>query len=219
MHGKLVSDNQPTAETTITTKLKCCFSTGTREFKCFRETWNTIIETSNLGGLEKLALLKSRLTGRAAQATDHLDISNENYPEAWEILSERYENARVLFEDEWTALLALPNLTGKNPDGFLQMMESVKNIFANIRSMGIDPYSGPSFTAVTIINKFDKAMQSDLNVHQWSIVAMIDRQTAEACLRSFRVHISWLLSLENVLSILIASESDCYGKFNSYQIK
>ena len=159
------------------------FDGNPRKFKCFSDTWKTIIETSNLGGLEKLALLKSRLIGRAAQATDHLDICNENYAEAWEILSERYDNARLLFEDEWTALLALPNLTGNNPDGILQMMESVKNIFANIRSMGIDPYSGPSFAAVTIINKFDKVTRNKFEEHLIDPRAVVSMTTVQDFLK------------------------------------
>ena len=62
-------------------------------------------------------------------------------------------------------------------------------------------------------------MQSDLNVHQWSIVAMIVIQATEACLRIFKFHVSWLLSLEDVLSNLIASESYCDGKFTSNHVK
>lgn len=159
------------------------FDGNTKKFRCFRDTWDTIIETSSLSGLEKLAFLKSRLTGRALESIDHLDICAENYPEAWEVLVERFDNARVLFEDEWASLRALPSLNGNNPDEFMQMSESIKHIFANIRSMGTDPYSGPQFAAATIIKKFDRVTRNKFEESLIDPKAVVQMKTVQDFLK------------------------------------
>lgn len=55
------------------------FSGDIKQYHSFKSTFNAIIKRNQLGYLEKLALLRSKLEGEALQVVLHLDIKDNNY--------------------------------------------------------------------------------------------------------------------------------------------
>jgi uncharacterized CHY-type Zn-finger protein len=84
------------------------------EWVTSKDTFLNLIHNNNsLSGVQKFHYLQSSLTGEARQNIEHLTISNENYATAWQILSNRYENNRLIIHHHIRAIFNLSIITSK----------------------------------------------------------------------------------------------------------
>ena len=58
--------------------------------------------------MDRFNLLKSKLNGKAYEAIQTLDLTEDNYPAAWATLDRTFDNPRHLAKVELEAMLALP---------------------------------------------------------------------------------------------------------------
>lgn len=75
------------------------FSGKYQEWTPFSQMFCTIItDNGKLTNIEKFQYLKSSLSGDAADAIDLLELSDQNFAVAWEILEKRYDKVRVIVQ-------------------------------------------------------------------------------------------------------------------------
>lgn len=72
-------------------------------YDLFEQAVNRDTSVSNV---EKFQLLKTLVTGEASQIIKHLQITEDNFKPAWELLQNRYNNERRLIE---TYVKGIPN--------------------------------------------------------------------------------------------------------------
>jgi hypothetical protein len=84
------------------------FDGNIKNYKLFKDTFNSIIKRSKTSAIERFALLRSKLQGGALEAIDTLDLTEGNYPKAWEILDKRFNNQRLSIETNLNALMQFP---------------------------------------------------------------------------------------------------------------
>lgn len=71
----------------------------------FRDTFNSIVHNStSLSSVEKFHYLRLSLKGEAASVISSLEICEENYDTAWQLLKNRYENKPLLINNHVEAL-------------------------------------------------------------------------------------------------------------------
>lgn len=103
----------------------------------YRDTFLSLIHNSNeISSIQKFHYLKSSLSGNALLVIDSLEFSANNYPVAWELLLNRYNNHKLLIHNHVKALFSLQALTTESPSSLRKLIDSVlKNIRA-LKSLG-----------------------------------------------------------------------------------
>ncbi|XP_018405357.1 PREDICTED: uncharacterized protein LOC108781749, partial [Cyphomyrmex costatus] len=92
----------------------------------FRDLFESLIATSlALSAVQKLYYLRSALTGEAAKVITSLEITNDNYVIAWELLKNRYENKRLIVQHLIQTLLDLPSINKESYAGLRQLVDNV----------------------------------------------------------------------------------------------
>ena len=59
---------------------------------------SAIGQNTRLSNIDRFNYLKSFLSGRALEAVEGIPISNENYPNAWKILQQRFSSPRLIIK-------------------------------------------------------------------------------------------------------------------------
>lgn len=65
---------------------------------------------NSISSVEKLQLLETVIKGEASQIIKHLQITEENFEAAWELLKNRYNNERRLVETYVKNMLNQPRI-------------------------------------------------------------------------------------------------------------
>ncbi|KMQ82467.1 hypothetical protein RF55_22863 [Lasius niger] len=93
-----------------------------------------MIDANNqLAGIEKLLYLKSFMKGPAAQIFDGLDITNENYNTALEILEKRYGKKELLIKRNINKIMKLTKVN--NVENLIQLRQLLQDITITIRNL------------------------------------------------------------------------------------
>ncbi|XP_018375248.1 PREDICTED: uncharacterized protein LOC108769016 [Trachymyrmex cornetzi] len=91
------------------------FSGKYDEWFPFRDMFNSVIHlNSALSNAQKLQYLKSSVIGEASNIICSLELSDANYEVAWSRLRERYDNQRVVMQNDIRAIMELPSLAKEN---------------------------------------------------------------------------------------------------------
>ncbi|XP_074026866.1 uncharacterized protein [Leptinotarsa decemlineata] len=81
------------------------------EWHQFRDIFIAVIDKNEtLSNVEKLYYLKGCLKGPASQVIQSVEVSNENYNNAWDLLKQRFENKRIIIDKQIQALFDLPTI-------------------------------------------------------------------------------------------------------------
>lgn len=98
----------------------------------FHDTFNSLIHTNPaLNEINKFQYLKLSLTGQAASVIEALEISTLNYPVAWKLVCDRYNNKRQLVHNHLVSLMNIP--TVKNNETSLRAL--VDHISKHMRAL------------------------------------------------------------------------------------
>ena len=131
------------------------FNGDYRKFREFIETFTEIIDKTSAPNIEKLILLRTKLTGEALRTIDHLVLVGENYPKAWALLKERYINERKLIDIEMKILLDLPVTTPRSSEAVRSMINTIREVMANLELYGLDPLQWDPLVSTVLIQKLD----------------------------------------------------------------
>ncbi|KAG7212812.1 hypothetical protein KM043_013068 [Ampulex compressa] len=103
----------------------------------FRDMFHSLIHgNSSLPSIQKFQYLKSSLKGEAAQVIHSLEISEANYPEAWKMLTSRYDNKRLIVHTHLRSIMELPSLAKENSAGLRQILDGALKHTRALKAMG-----------------------------------------------------------------------------------
>lgn len=88
------------------------FSGELKSWPNFHDLFNTLIhENQSLSNIEKFQYLYASLSGEPHDLIKHLPLTSGNYIIAWNLLTERYQNDRVLVSYYWQSMSTAPKVT------------------------------------------------------------------------------------------------------------
>lgn len=106
------------------------------DFECwpeFHDAFDALIhKNSTLTNIQKYYYLIGSLKGEAAQALRSLKVSSENYDIAWNLLKKRFENKKLIIQNNLRALI---NLESSKKDSHLALQRFLDNILKIIQSL------------------------------------------------------------------------------------
>ena len=132
------------------------FNGDYRKFRAFSETFAEIIDKSRSSNIEKLNMLRMKLTGEALKTIDHLVLVGDNYPKAWKLLRERFTNERKLIDAEIRTLLDLHELAPRSSEAIRSMIDNMREAMANLEIYGMDPLQWDPLVVTILIQKLDR---------------------------------------------------------------
>ncbi|XP_018407682.1 PREDICTED: uncharacterized protein LOC108783580 [Cyphomyrmex costatus] len=128
------------------------FSGSYEEWYPFHDTFQSLIHRDrSITEIQKFHYLKAALKGKAAELIQSLEMSADNYEQAWQMLIKRYDNKRLIIQKHLRALFELPTISKENFAALRQLVDEVLKHTRALKAMGrpIDSWDDPIIYLVT----------------------------------------------------------------------
>lgn len=103
----------------------------------FRDTFESLIHNNNrIKPVHKFQYLISYLEGDAARIISNLEVSSANYPEAWGMILDRYDNKRLLINHHLSALFNVNSITRESERSLRFLVDHVTKNLRALDSLG-----------------------------------------------------------------------------------
>jgi len=113
------------------------FSGEYHEWPSFRDLFKSmVVVNSDISAVEKLHYLKSQVTGEAARYIANIPVTSENFSRAWDALTARYENKRVILTTYLDRLFSIKPIAQKSSAELKSMLATVKEVIGALQSLG-----------------------------------------------------------------------------------
>ncbi|GAB0089094.1 Aspartic peptidase domain superfamily [Sergentomyia squamirostris] len=130
------------------------FSGKYTEWIAFKELFLAIIDkNSSLTDTHKLYYLISLLKGEAKSVVEHIPISGTNYPVAWNLLLDRYDNKMGIATGHIKTFLSTSKMTDPNPDAVRRAQITMSSSVQALKAM--DMYNLDIWLIYQALEKFD----------------------------------------------------------------
>ncbi|XP_036346660.1 uncharacterized protein LOC118755979, partial [Rhagoletis pomonella] len=105
----------------------------------FRDLFTAIyINNSRLTPVEKLYHLNQKTRGEAKDIVKKSPLTNDGFATAWQNLSDRYENKRIMVNSQLKTLFNLPSVTSERGTEIKNLQRAVNNCISVLEMYGID---------------------------------------------------------------------------------
>ncbi|XP_052737989.1 uncharacterized protein LOC128198158 isoform X2 [Bicyclus anynana] len=103
----------------------------------FRDTYLSIIHNcSTIGNINKFHYLRAALKGSALTVIQSLEFTAKNYDVAWQLLSSRYDNERILVNIHVNALLNFTQIQKESGKILRNLVDTVNRNLCALNSLG-----------------------------------------------------------------------------------
>ncbi|XP_037826401.1 uncharacterized protein LOC119614330, partial [Lucilia sericata] len=114
------------------------FSGGYEDWPAFRDMFTAVyINHPRLTLAEKLYHLRNKTTGSAGAIVKRFPLTDNNFPLAWQALKLRYENVRVLVDNQIRNLFNIPVASVEDNESLQRIHSSVTDCLAMLDTMSI----------------------------------------------------------------------------------
>ncbi|XP_055585290.1 uncharacterized protein LOC129738134 [Uranotaenia lowii] len=115
------------------------FSGKLREWVSFRDSFQSLIHNNGqLAPMEKFSYLRSSLSGEALEEVLSIELSDVNYSVAWEILTERYENKKLIVKAYLDTLFTLEPIKKEGYESINQLITEFEKNLMMLQKVGED---------------------------------------------------------------------------------
>ena len=133
------------------------FSGDYLEWPAYSELFTAIIGSSKLlTDIEKLQYLRSSLKGEPAQKVEALPLKGASFQPAWALLSERYQNKRILIQTQLDKLFSAQPLTTKSATALTQLISKVEEAHTALNSLGVSENLGDHILVHYVARSLDR---------------------------------------------------------------
>lgn len=154
---------------------------------------NLISNDKTLSNVEKLQHLKTCVSGRAADSIGHLNITQDNFDVAWQILEDRFDNPRLQIAIYTDKLFDLPQIELKNIDNLILCYDTIKDCLHAIENLRINVSEADWMISRYIVRKMDSYTRT---VYENSLENFKEIQTTENILQFIKTKFQ-ILELTN----------------------
>lgn len=103
----------------------------------FRDTFCSMVhDNNNLPCIDKLHYLRWALIGDAYKLIELLEVTNDNYLIAWEIVNKRYKGDKAIIQHHVQALINFPNLSKESHSALRQLVDTTLQHIRTLKRLG-----------------------------------------------------------------------------------
>lgn len=122
----------------------------------FRDAFQAIVHNNvHLSDVEKFFYLKSFLSGEPLYAIANLQVTNDNYSNAWTILTDRYENKRLIVYNYVKDLFDCPKLIKESYSELRKLYDLFNKNLRSLKCLGQEVEHWDTLIVFMLTNKFD----------------------------------------------------------------
>ncbi|XP_075163061.1 uncharacterized protein LOC142235687 [Haematobia irritans] len=113
------------------------FYSDYKSWPTFRDLFTALcIKNTKLSPIEKLVHLKQKTKGEAHEIVSKSPLTNDGFASAWRNLCERFENKRVLINEELKTLFNLQPIKSENADALKKLQRELNSCISNLKFYG-----------------------------------------------------------------------------------
>lgn len=127
-------------------------------WETFRDRFTSmIIDDQGLSNVERIHYLCSVLSGEASQAISHINVTEANFPVAWDIISSRYENKRRLVNTHLHTLFSLTQIVCEDFRSLQNLRDQTNMSIQALKNLGLPVDHWDDILVHLVSQKLDKA--------------------------------------------------------------
>ncbi|XP_072761503.1 uncharacterized protein [Anoplolepis gracilipes] len=128
----------------------------------FRDLFESLIDSNTaLSNVQKLHYLRSALAGEAAKVINALEITNDNYTLAWNLLKKRYENKRLIVQHLIQMLIDMPAITKESHADLRQLADNISQYTKSLAKLDQPVDSWGTIIIHISLPKIDKSSRRE----------------------------------------------------------
>lgn len=102
----------------------------------FYDAFSALIHNNpNLGNIQKFYYLQTALKKEAIKIIDSLEVTDSNYPVAWELLKERYQNKKFIIKNHIKQIFDLPNVNRDSVESLRFFVDNLQKHYRALRNL------------------------------------------------------------------------------------
>ncbi|KMQ83712.1 hypothetical protein RF55_19286 [Lasius niger] len=134
------------------------FSGDQLAWEPFRDLFKSFVhDVKSLSSIQKLQYLRASLAGEAAVAVANMEMTSEGYSLAWDELSSRYDNRRVLLSTYMRALLSAAPISKPSAAEINRLISVVNQASRSFKAMGRPVKFWDDWFVHILVDKLDSA--------------------------------------------------------------
>lgn len=107
------------------------------DWKCFLDSFRSIIHNKpQLSGIEKFQYLVSSISGDAAKVIESIELTEQNYTTAWDLLQQRYNDPRSLKKKHIQCLFTMPTVAKESAKAIRELIDHTSRHLRMLRVLG-----------------------------------------------------------------------------------
>ncbi|XP_075163827.1 uncharacterized protein LOC142236490 [Haematobia irritans] len=153
------------------------FQGGYEEWPSFRDMFTAVyINHPKLSAVQKLYHLRLKVKGQAAAIVRKYTLCGDNFPIAWEALRCRYENKRILVDNQLKILLNLKTIPLESSEALQKIQTTINDCLSALTAQGIstkdwDPvlvYLCSTKLPHETLSLWEQSLKSHKDLPKWS---------------------------------------------------
>ena len=146
------------------------FSGNMLEWTSFRDRFVAAVhDDPTIPNCEKLSYLLSSLTDDAARVLRAMQVTDENYNEAWAILTKKYQNVREIAFTHAERLMGFPSMKEESAKNLTALVDLANETVRSLRILQVEHDKCDLFFDVIVLQKVDSETRK-----QWHLTLKDD---------------------------------------------
>ncbi|XP_075170131.1 uncharacterized protein LOC142242439, partial [Haematobia irritans] len=175
------NNNQFSDNSSVCIKVPPCdtevFGGSYEQWPSFRDMFTAVyVNHPKLTAAQKLYHLRNKTKGSAGAIVKRYSLCDENFEHAWNALKSRFENKRVLVDNQMKILFNIPAAKTENSESLQKIHSTVNDCLCTLRSLGIivddwDPiliYLVSTKLPEETISQWEQSLRSHRDLPSWS---------------------------------------------------
>lgn len=128
----------------------------------FRDAFKALVHGNpQISDIEKFIHLKNALNKDAYQLLEQMEISADNYHDAWQLLVDRFENKNLMIHNHLKSLFEYPNITKENHSDLRGLFDSFTKHLRALKILGECTEHWDRLIIYLMSNKFDASTRKE----------------------------------------------------------
>nr|CAI5870044.1 unnamed protein product [Callosobruchus analis] len=128
----------------------------------FKETFKTLVDgNKSLSNIQRFHYLRNSLDSDALDIIKSIEVSGNNYELAWQTLSDRFENKRLIVFSHIKEILEYPQITRESHIELRKLFDSIVKNLKSLKNIGINTDEWDQIILYIVSTKLDNRSRRD----------------------------------------------------------
>lgn len=136
----------------------------------FHDTFSSLInDNEQIDDINKFHYLRASLEGSAAVVIQSIEFSASNYPIAWNLLCDRFDNKRLLVQNHVSALFNIEPITKESSINLKNLIDQMNKNLRSLESLGEPVQQWDTLIIFMVTNKLDTTSFREWEEHKGTL--------------------------------------------------